>query len=327
MQGRSLRVTLYTGAAALVLLLGALLWYSHVFGAPGTDTATQAVVITPDERMDDIAATLQYRGLVRNEWAFRLAYLRAAAGHGIRPGGYEISPSMDAWTVATTLTRSPYLSWVVIPPGLRSEQIADLLADTLSWTNVERAEWMAIATGTPGYGEGTYYPDTYLIPSDQPPAQVAERLHGRFAEIYQPYADEAAQENVKWASVLTVASLIEREAAGPDMKLISGVIWNRLRKNMALQIDATLQYIKGNEANGWWPVVLSKDKYLDSPFNTYQHAGLPPNPIATPSLAAVDAALNPEITKCLYYLHDNNGQIHCSPNYAGQLSNVNKYLK
>lgn len=327
MQGRSLRMTIYIAAGAIALLLGALLWYSHSFGPPSEDTAKRDVVITPDESMESIAAELKNRGLIRSEWAFRIAYLGAAAGRGVRPGGYEITPSMDVWTVASTLTRSPYLSWVVIPPGVRVEQVGDLLANALSWTNQERAEWEALATSTPGYGEGTFYPDTYLIPSDQPPDQVLGRLHDRYVQALLPYMNEAAQKKVKWSSVLTIASLIEREAAGPDMKLISGIIWNRLERNMALQIDATLQYVKGNDDTGWWPVVKSEDKYLESPFNTYQNAGLPPHPIADSALAAVDAALNPEETKCLYYLHDNRGQIHCSANYAGQLSNVNKYLK
>jgi len=74
-------------------------------------------------------------------------------------------------------------------------------------------------------------------------------------------------------------------------------------------------------------VPQSADKYLDSPFNTYQHVGLPPHPIAEPSLAAIDAVLNPQTTSCIFYLHDPSGQIHCSKTYSGQVANVNKYLK
>ncbi len=327
MQGRSLRVTLYIGAIVTLLILGGLISYAHAFGPVGSDLTSKEFVITPNDSMNDIAGRLKDSGLIKNEWAFRLAYLRAAAGTGVRPGGYEIAPSMDVWTVASTLAQTPYLAWVVIPPGLRKEQIGDLLAKTLSWTESEKQEWNSVATNpSPNYAEGVYYPDTYLIPSDQTPVQVAARLRERFSEAFTPYAEEAAKQNIKWTTVLTIASLIEREAAGPDMELISGIIWNRLEKNMALQIDASLQYVKGNEGN-WWPIVKSEDKYLDSPFNTYQHTGLPPHPISNPPLAAIEAALNPSVTKCLYYLHDNHGLIHCSPNYAGQLANVNKYLK
>jgi UPF0755 protein len=305
-----------------------VLSYAHLFGPPGADTTEQSFVVSPGETPGDIADRLKTAGLIKSEFAFRIAYLEDLAGRGARPGGYELSPAMDAWTVASTLAESPYLAWVTIPPGLRKEQIADLLTQDLSWTDAEKEEWVTIDTApSPSYVEGVYYPDTYLIPSDDTPAEVAQRLRDRFAEVFQPYAEAAAAQNIKWTTVLTIASLIEREAAGPDMKLIAGIIWNRLDKGMALQLDASLQYIKGNDVTGWWPVVHSDDKYLDSPFNTYAHTGLPPHPIAEPSLAAIAAVLNPATTTCIFYLHDPTGQIHCSATYKGQVANVDKYLK
>ncbi|MBU1754819.1 endolytic transglycosylase MltG, partial [Patescibacteria group bacterium] len=83
----------------------------------------------------------------------------------------------------------------------------------------------------------------------------------------------------------------------------------------------------GTEENGWWPIPKSEDKYLDSPFNTYQYKGLPPHPIANPGLASIAAALNPTATSCLYYLHDGKGQIHCSKTYSEHLANIRRYLK
>lgn len=322
------RKTLVVVAVLILCLFIVLLWYAHSFGPAGSDTKQTPFVVTPSESVGDISSRLKVAGLIRSELAFRVAYLREVDGKGVRPGGYELSPSMDAWTVASTLAKSPYLAWVTIPPGLRKEQIADLLATTLSWSEVQKEHWITIDTApSPSYVEGVYLPDTYLIPSDQTPAQVAERLRDRFNEVFMPYAAEAARQNIKWTTVLTLASLIEREAAGPDMKLISGILWNRLDRGMKLQVDATLQYVKGNEEDGWWTTVHAEDKYLESPFNTYQHTGLPPHPIAEPSLAAIDAVLHPEDTSCLYYLHDTHGQIHCSANYAGQVENVNTYLK
>jgi UPF0755 protein len=96
---------------------------------------------------------------------------------------------------------------------------------------------------------------------------------------------------------------------------------------MLLQADATLQYATDTKETGWWAAPDPDDKYVESPFNTYQHEGLPPAPIATPSLASIEAALDPEPTSCLFYLHDGNGRIHCSPNYAGHLANVDRFLR
>jgi UPF0755 protein len=327
MQGRSLRITIIT-CAGIAAFLAALLVYAHAFGPVGEIGEQAEFVVTPGETMNEIALRLKEQGLIRYEWPFRVAYVRSAGMHEVRPGGYKLTSTMDVWSVGSTLAKSPYLAWVVIRPGLRKEQVVNVLAQNLSWTESQKQEWLAVEASHPtSLREGVYFPDTYLIPSDQSPAQVSARIRERFSQVFQPYADEATRKGIKWSAVLTIASLIEREAGRSDRKLIAGIIWNRLDRNMKLQIDASLQYIKGNQEIGWWPVVKSEDKYLESVFNTYQHTGLPPHPIASPSIASIDAVLNPDTTKCLFYLHDNNGQIHCSPNYAGQLSNVNKYLK
>jgi UPF0755 protein len=93
---------------------------------------------------------------------------------------------------------------------------------------------------------------------------------------------------------------------------------------MKLQIDATLQYAKGDEEE-WWPQVSPEDKKIDSPYNTYLTANLPPTPISNPGKAAIEAAYNPQTTSCLFYLHDRNRIIHCSATYQGQLNNIAKY--
>ena len=111
------------------------------------------------------------------------------------------------------------------------------------------------------------------------------------------------------------------------MRLISGIIWNRLFMNMNLQIDATVQYAKANNraVSSWWPKVLPADISRKSPYNTYLHSGLPPTPIANPSVASVLAALNPKSTSCLFYFHDSMGQFHCTDTYAAHVALLKKY--
>jgi UPF0755 protein len=316
--------TLFWGIA-LIVVSGLI--YARVFGPTDTYAAHTQFLVSPGETVSDVAYALMSQGFVRSDIAFQIALLGKVSDRGIRPGGYEISKSMDTWTIAQTLGLPPYLTFVTFPQGARKEQIADILANALFWTNAQKQEWLTVDTAPTGaLADGIYYPDTYFIPSDQSPAQVAARLRGRFADIFAPYVQEAHQKKVDWNQVLTLASIVEREAAKNDRSLVAGILWNRLDHGMKLQADATLQYAKGKEGN-WWPVPQSQDKYLDSPFNTYQHTGLPPHPIANPSPASVAAVLDPEKTKCIYYLHDANHLIHCSVTYKGQLHNVNKYLK
>lgn len=158
----------------------------------------------------------------------------------------------------------------------------------------------------------------------------------------------AGSKKINLDTAVRIASIIQREAAGgADMSIISGVIWNRMFKGMSLDMDATLQYAKASEQEKalasatageassstldadsitWWPKVESKDKYIDSPFNTYQNEGLPPTAISNPSLAAIKAAFNPAKTDCLFYIHDNYRNIHCATTYAVHKQNVQKYL-
>lgn len=314
------------GLALLAGLVIFLLIYSRLFGPMRDYAEPEEFIVNPDTSISEVADGLEELGFIRSSFAFRIAYARTGEREIIE-GGYTISRSQDAWTVADAFARPPYLAWVVVPPGLRKEEIANILARKLKWTDEQKERWIEVDTEpSPTQVEGVYFGDTYLIPSDQPPEQVAQRLRGRFEEVFAPYAERAAARDLSWSEVITLASLVERESARNDKALVAGILLNRLDIGMALQVDATLQYIRGEEGN-WWPAPSPDDKSLDSPFNTYKHTGLPPHPIANPSLNSIIAVLEPESTDCLYYLHGSDGEIHCSETYAGQRANVDRYLR
>ena len=311
---------------ALVFFAGTgFFGYSYFFGAPNEGVELEQFVAPMASGQGEILQKLKEGGFFKNSLGFSLA-LR---GRHIEPGGYMISKSMNAWELARVLSARPFLRWVSIPEGLRKEEIADMLAETLAWEEGEKEKWITEYTATSfDYIEGVYFPDTYLIPADEPPARVAERLRAKFNEKFAPYAEETFRQNIRWQTLIRVASLVQREAAGEqDMPLVAGIIWNRLLGKMKLQIDATLQYIRGNEKDGWWPKVSSDDKFIESPYNTYLHEGLPPHPIANPGLSAIKAALFPEETKFLYYLHDTSGAIHCAKTYAEHEKNIEEFLR
>lgn len=321
------RTLLYGGISIVLLLLASALAYSHFFGPADVFGDVEEFVVAPDTSIPELAGTLREQGYVKSTWALRIALFEEAKGRSVHAGGYKISKNMDAWTLAKVLANPPALAFITFPPGIRKEQIGDILADALNWSDAEKKNWNTIATAPDAdFIEGVYFPDTYLIPSDQTPAQVAARMRGRFTDEFAEYAKEAQKQGLEWTKVLTLASIVDREASKDDKALVAGILWNRLEVGMKLQADATLQYIKGKEGN-WWPQPTSADKYLVSPFNTYQHVGLPPHPIDNPSMASVDAVLHPISTDCLFYLHDPGHQIHCSLTYAGQVKNVDTYLR
>lgn len=314
------------GVSALAVLLITALTYSHLFGPTAYRASVEQFVVEPGTSVADAARELKENGYVESRLITHLVLSTKAEDKGIRAGAYDLSKSMDLWTLSDTLTAMPRMLFVTIPQSVRKEEIGELLARELFWGKEQLAEWEAATSADPDMLEGVYYPDMYLIPSDQPPAVVAARLRGRFTDVFAPYAKQAQEKGLAWKDVLTLASLVDREASKTDRELVAGILWNRLEINMPLQVDATLQYVSGSEGR-WWAAPNADDKYLDSPFNTYKYPGLPPHPINNPTMASVEAVLNPQETGCMYYLHDMNRQIHCALTYAGQKANIDSYLR
>jgi len=210
---------------------------------------------------------------------------------------------------------------LVIWPGERQEEIVDTVGDILNWDTLERAAFVTLMEKANPLKEGVYFPGNYLVAKDADSVEVATVITARFNEEVLNRYTAAIADQVPLTDALILASLLEREAyTFDDMQQISGVIWNRLFIDMPLQIDATLQYVRGSSASEpWWPIPVPRDKYLSSPYNTYQNKGLPPAPIANPSLEAIVAALNPNLTDCLFYFHDDDGDMHCSADYGGHV--------
>lgn len=217
---------------------------------------------------------------------------------------------------------------LVIEPGERKEQVSEHFGEILSWNTSEREEFLnLIEMGAPVIDDGKMYPGTYTVAKKATPSEVAVLVTERFTkEVLSRYTEDVSSV-VPLSDALTIASLLEREAYDfEDMRHISGVIWNRLFSGMRLQIDATLQYAKGSDPDEpWWPKVIPSDKYIASVYNTYKTTGLPPAPIANPSLEAILAALNPKETKCMYYFHDRKAGFHCTETYEEHVKLLKEY--
>lgn len=227
---------------------------------------------------------------------------------------------MYPWTIANILIAFPYQKWVTLPEGLREEQMAEILQEKLGWTAAEKQQFLLSSE------EGYSFPDTYLLNQDQTGYQVAKRLSDRFNEKVAGLFKEAEEQNIRNDSLIVLASLVQRETANEEqMPLIAGIIWNRWLKGMKFEIDATLQYALG-EVGNWWRIIKPEDRQINSPYNTYLHKGRPPTPISNPGLAAIRAVIYPEETEYLYYLHDENRQIHPAKTYQEHLDNIEKYL-
>lgn len=317
-------------SVTLLILAGLFAAQYLFFGAPQSQEKKEVFTIGLKQNESQILDKLKDQGFIKNKIAFNIILSMKRKRNAMQPGGYNVSKNLDAWQLAEKLTADPDMKWVVIPEGWRKEQIGELLSKTFSWSDEDLDKWNTSITRMKiDYIEGTYFPDTYLIPMGDSGFDIAQRMTRNFDEKFAPYVAQFAQENIKWTTGLKLASLIQREAAGKDdTPLIAGILWNRLNSDMNLEIDATVQYARGKTNTGWWAPIRADDiRNIDSPYNTYKNKGLPPYPIDNPGLEAIEAVLYPAQTDCLFYLHDNDKQIHCAKTLEEHQANIDKYLK
>lgn len=284
------------------------------------------VVIKNTASTADVLHDLQERGYLNSNLSFWVA-LFLNAGDSIEPGVYSLRKRMGALALSAELNDPDY-KYVYVQEGLRKEEVAEVFAKALDWNDEQKASFLwTLPMCSLTDGEGFLFPGNYLVKKDESPEVIREEMHERLLGKVAELLDNPEENVLNISQVITIASLIQREAGSKrDMGIISGIILNRIYAEIPLQIDATLQYVKGDEKL-WWPTVNSKDKYLESPYNTYLEKGLPPGPIASPGIAAIEAALNPVDTDCIFYIHDKNRNMHCSTTYDGHKRNISYYLK
>jgi UPF0755 protein len=223
---------------------------------------------------------------------------------------------------------SPVQRIAIIWPGERYEQVTAHFGDVLKWDQTERETFAnQVQMRNPVLQEGKFLPGRYVLHRNASPVEVAELVNQQFYEQIMIRYTESVAAQVPIEKTLIIASLLEREASDfNNMREIAGIIWNRLFIDMPLQLDATLQYARANNPYepSWWPVPRPSDKFIDSPYNTYQNTGLPPGPIANPSPEAVLAALNPKVTNCLFYFHTDDGSYFCSQTYEEHVQQLRR---
>lgn len=194
--------------------------------------------------------------------------------------------------------------------------------------------------------EGFLFPDTYriykpgpeaevLIKNTDPSVQLIEKMLGNFSQKFnEGMIKQAQNKNMTVFDVLTLASIVEKETGhnvltggeqqklDQERKIIAGIFYNRLAINMALESDATVNYVTGKGDSR----PLLADTKINSPYNTYQNRGLPPGPICSPSLSSIMAVLYPEKSDYFYFLNDKQGRTYYAKTYEEHLKNKQKYL-
>jgi UPF0755 protein len=281
-------------------------------------------VVPKGQSVTLIAKRLHEAKLITHPLVFRLVVELKGLNKKLQAGSFELSPALKPLEIALRLTEGTEDIWITIPEGWRAEEIAEYLGRQELGAFVE-TEFLELVHE--GELEGQLFPDTYLVPREMTTKGTIKLLQDTY--IRKTSALEGGDSTTS-SKVLIMASIIQREARTPEqMRHVSGILWNRVKLGMALQVDATLQYIRGYDQaeKTWWPTPLSADRKLASPYNTYLHVSLPPAPICNPGLDAIEAALNPLEVDDLYYLHSPDGAMYYAQTFEGHSQNISNYLR
>ena len=329
----------------LLLFLGVFLWIPVTMGLvlyylwvavpyrgyPGS----RVIVQVPHQSARRVLRVLEEQGVIRPSPLGRL-YL-ALTGHAgdLKAGEYLFEEPMTAPQVLEKLIRGEiYYHKVTVPEGLRSGEIfAAFLRQGFGDEEEFHAAFLdvaRIAEMDPGATdlEGYLFPDTYFLPRGATARQIVDQMVHHHLGLWTPeWTRQAKSAGLTPRQVVTLASLIEKETARPEERtLISSVFHNRIGKGMRLQCDPTIIYALSMR-NRYRGVLTRRDLELDSPYNTYLYAGLPPGPIANPGRESLQAALFPERTDFLYFVSMNNGRHAFSTNLQDHSRAVRKYQR
>jgi UPF0755 protein len=310
----------------LALVLVFLILFLHYF-YPNRQQETVHVVIPEGATTTEIAKTLHDNGVITSPTVFRVLTWLKGNGGDFKAGDYVFNKGIHYAEAFSILEAGPnFQAKFTIPEGLTVDQTISRLAEATGITTDD----LKAAASSGDFGvdlippenqdnlEGFLFPKTYMVAGDVSADKLIETLLNQFkAETSDLDWSKAQALGITPYQAVIAASLIEREAAVDDERpLIAAVIFNRLKKDMMLQIDATVQYALPE----WKDVLTYDDLKVDSPYNTYLHKGLPPGPICSPGLASLQAALNPANVDYLYYLAVGNGRHFFTSDY-------NEFLK
>ncbi len=291
-----------------------------------SDETTLDFVVQPGQGVEGIANTLERKGLIRSAALFQLYTSLSNLSSSLQAGEYQIPQNLSLKEIVEVLQHGTFEEKITFIEGWRREEYADEISNVKVQNSKLTGE--SFLRETEGL-EGYLFPDTYFVSTETTAEELAKMLRENFGNKIK--RDTTELKGSTFEELVIIASMVEREgAAVEDKPTVAGVLFNRLRDNWPLQIDATVQYALGyqGEEDGWWKKKLTlEDLKIDSPYNTYKNPGLPPAPICNPGLASLEAAFNPAETDYWYYVSDSEGRIHFAETLEQHNLNVAKHVR
>jgi UPF0755 protein len=302
-------------AIVIILSLGAFWHQSH----PTKNIVfPQEITIEKGTSLQKIAQTLKEKKIIQSVFLLKLCN-KMTGNAPVQSGAYLFENPEHVCQIARKLSSGTYGDSrikVTLPEGSTNREVANIIKNKIP--NFDTQGFIEKTANLQGY----LFPETYFFYKNVSPEEVIKELqdtyHREIGSLFQSVPPERQKQ------IIIMASILEREANNPDeAKVISGILWKRIEIGMPLQVDATLRYTTGRGSDK----LTLDDLQRDGPYNTYTRKGIPPGAIGNPGTLMITAAMNPEKSAYVYYLHDTNGQIYYAKTHDEHVNNKNKYLR
>lgn len=325
------RLILYTLAAIILILLLFFAWLNHYASTPlQLTSADKVVVIKPNSGLSSIANQLVAQGVIQNALPFILLARSMNKQSALQAGEYTFDAEATPFVVLLSLNQGKTAKGIIT--FIEGKTFKDMRVKLQNHDAIENtinslsdADVMQLIGANQNHPEGLFFPDTYHFNKGTKDIVILKNAYNAMMQkleaAWENRADNLPYQNSYQA--LIMASIIEKETGkASERQTIAGVFVNRLKIGMLLQTDPTVIYGMGDAFDG---NIRRKDLRADTDYNTYTRSGLPPTPIAMPSLAAIEAALHPAKTKALYFVGKGDGSHEFSDSLVQHNRAVAKY--
>ena len=306
------------GSVAAVLF--ALIFFHSLVAAPKTFKVPSTVVFFENQTASDLIANLKTEGYITSPIAFKIFLKLSGRETRIPAGEYyfdlPLNASQLAYRFSSGDTRETSVR-LTVPEGFTVAQVAALVES--KFPEIQPDVFKKIGNDNEGY----LFPDTYFFNTTATAVEIEGRMKANYVVKTEPLFKPLNLNEKQTYKILILASLLEEEGKTlEDKRMIAGILLNRLDKGMPLQVDATINYIKGVADR-----VYFSDLEIESPYNTYKNKGLPPGPISSPGLESLEAAISPTSSNYIYYLTGADGTFYYAKTFEEHVRNKEKYLR
>ncbi len=331
--------------AGVGLAIGLYLHCRFLIYPPSADNnpSPQTITIQSGQSVEQIAKLLEENKIIRSPFWFKFFVWRKGVGERLQAGKYQLTSAMPIPEIIDILAAGKVVNeekTITIIEGWTLEEIAQYLKKGGHISSQEEKRLLAARVGEWPFSfakpdffssapasaslEGYLFPDTYRLAPNATLEDILQKMFNNFSAKLSPQMRADIQKSgYTLHQIITLASIVEKEVRNPqEMKVVAGILHKRLKMGMKLEVDSTVNYLTKKKT----PSASWQDLQIDSPYNTYKYYGLPPGPIASPGLAAIQAAIYPQESPYLFYLNrQDTGETIFSRTYQEHLRNKRLY--